>query len=241
MAAATEQVRIIMQSFNARANLTKALRGTAWKRGWMLAAHNDRLMAYPDGGFNTDKTAAAGGPLQVPGADANGGLRFIAKRDKVELLVNAASGSGSVSVSQTGSIWKVTVTPAAAVSADSVVAAIRNAPAAMALIDVAYTGSGGSAPGTLAQTAVPYVRLYGWAQNAVDVTDSPSTDVTLNDPSVLGAVEYGVGRMRTADTILSPGPLAVLDNQTVTNLPTPLALPINCTHLFDGDAYCEVV
>ena len=61
MAAATEQVRIIIQrnrAARADANVTKALRGTKWKRGWFLVAHDDRLMPYPASGFNNAKASA---------------------------------------------------------------------------------------------------------------------------------------------------------------------------------------
>ena len=76
-----------------RHGVNNILRGTKWEAGWLIASHDDRLMAYPDGGFDNATTAINGGPLQVPGADANGGLRLIAKRRSITFaLVNGTLG-----------------------------------------------------------------------------------------------------------------------------------------------------
>lgn len=245
MAAATEQVRIIIQrnrAARADANVTKALRGTKWKRGWFLVAHDDRLMPYPTGGYNSAVTAANGGPLQVPGSDADGGLRLIAKQPNVRFVMNVSGAGTAVSavVVDAGTTQDVTVTANTGVTAREAQRSIlANAHAAM-LVDVGTTGTGASAVANFAtETAVPFVRPYGWAAAEVDVSDQVA-DVTLDPLSLLGAAEYGVGRMLTDGTVMTPGMVFVLDNQTVTTNYAALLLPLHCDHLFDGDAYVEV-
>lgn len=249
MAAATEQVRIIIQrnrASRADEGVTKALRGTKWKRGWFLVAHDDRLMPYPTDGFNSAVTAANGGPLQVAGANGNGGLRFIAKRPSVQYL-QTTSGAGTAVTSLTvvdgGTTQNIILVANTSATAETVVQAIKAHAAASELVDVTFTGTGGgaivdSAGGTPAD--VPFVRPYGWADSEVNVEDQVS-DVTLDPLSQLGAVQYGVGRLLTDDTVKTPGPVFLTDNQTVTTNYAALKLPLRCDHLFDGDAYCEVL
>ena len=67
-----------------REGVTKALRGTLWRPGWLLVAHNDRLMPNPTGGFNNANAVNDGGPLSVAGADADGGLRIIEVWNKID-------------------------------------------------------------------------------------------------------------------------------------------------------------
>lgn len=248
MAAATEQVRIIIQrnrASRADAGVTKALRGTAWKRGWFLVAHADRLMPYPDGGFNSSTTAVNGGPLQVPGADGNGGLRLIAKQDGIR-YAQQASGAGtavtSIVVSDTGTTRQIYVSMNLSATAATVARALLAHAEAASLVDVAYTGTGGGIVadiGTGTPESVPFVRPYGWANSEVDVSDE-SSDVELDPLSILGSVEYGIGRLLTDDTVKTPGPVFLTDNQTVTSNYAALKLPLRCDHLFDDDAYCEV-
>lgn len=245
MAAATDQVRIIIQrnrASRADANVTKALRGTKWKRGWFLVAHDDRLMPYPTGGFNSAVTAANGGPLQVAGSDANGGLRVIAKQPNVRFS-NTVSGAGTaitVTVEDAGSTLDVLVTCNTGVVARDAQRAILAHAQAASLVDVAFTGTGGSAVSNFGTaTAVPFVRPYGWATSEVDVTGEAG-DVVLDPLAQLGAVEYGIGRLLTDGTVMTPGQVFVSDNQTVTTNYAALLLPLHCDHLFDGDAYCEV-
>ena len=245
MAAATEQVRIIIQrnrAARADANVTKALRGTKWKRGWFLVAHDDRLMPYPASGFNNANTAAAGGPLQVAGADANGGLRLIAKQPSVAVVLSQ-SGAGtavtSVGVVDTGTGLRVEVTSNLSATAATVRSAMLGNAQVAGLVDVGFTGTGLGVSGALVETAVPFVRAYGWAAAEVDVSDQVA-DVTLDPLSLLGAAEYGIGRMLTDGTVMTPGTVFVSDNQTVTTNFAALLLPLRCDHLFDGDAYVEV-
>ncbi len=246
MAAATEQVRInIQRSRASRADesVNKALRGSKWKRGWFLVAHDDRLMPYPDGGFNNTNTAAAGGPLQVAGADGNGGLRLIAKQPSVSAVLSQ-SGAGtavtSVAVVDTGTGLRVEVTSNLSATAAAVQSAMLGNARVAGLVDVAFTGTGLGVSGTIVETAVPFVRPYGWADSEVNVEDQTS-DVTLDPLSVLGSVQYGIGRLLTDDTIKTPGTVYLTDNQTVTINYAALKLPLRCDHLFDGDAYCEVL
>lgn len=245
MAAATDQVRITIQrnrASRADANVTKALRGTKWKRGWFLVAHDDRLMPYPTGGFNSAVTAANGGPLQVAGADANGGLRLIAKQPNVRFVMNVSGAGTTVStvVVDAGTTQDVVVTANISVTAREAQRSIlANAHAAM-LVDVGTTGTGAGAVADFAtETAVPFVRPYGWATSEVDVTGEAS-DVVLDPLAQLGAVEYGIGRLLTDGTVMTPGQVFLTDNQTVTTNYAALLLPLHCDHLFDGDAYCEV-
>jgi hypothetical protein len=249
MAAATEQVRIIIQrnrASRADEGVTKALRGTKWKRGWFLVAHDDRLMPYPTGGFNSTVTAANGGPLQVPGADANGGLRLIAKQDGVR-YVQQGSGAGtavtSITITDTGTTRQIYVSMNLSATAATVARALLAHAEAASLVDVAFTGTGGGIVadiGTATPESVPFVRPYGWADSEVNVEDQAS-DVTLDPLSQLGAVQYGIGRLLTDDTVKTPGPVFLTDNQTVTTNYAALKLPLRCDHLFDGDAYCEVL
>lgn len=249
MAAATEQVRIIIQrnrASRADEGVTKALRASKWKRGWFLVAHDDRLMPYPTGGFDNANTAAAGGPLQVPGASTDGGLRMIAKRAGVQYF-QSTSGAGtavtSITVSDGGTTQNIAVVANISATAATVVAALRARADVMELIDVTYRGNGGAA---IADSAggvpadVPFVRPYGWADSEVNVEDQAS-DVTLDPLSVLGSVQYGIGRLLTDDTVKTPGTVYLTDNQTVTTNYAALKLPLRCDHLFDGDAYCEVL
>lgn len=245
MAAATEQIRIIIQrnrASRADAGVTKALRGTKWKRGWFLVAHDDRLMPYPDGGFNSAVTAANGGPLQVPGSDADSGLRVIAKQPNVRFS-NTVSGAGTaitVTVEDAGSTLDLLVTCNTGVVARDAQRAILAHAQAASLVDVGFTGTGGSPVSNFpTPTAVPFVRPYGWATSEVDVTGEAS-DVTLDPLSQLGAVEYGIGRLLTDGTVMTPGTVFLTDNQTVTTNYAALKLPLRCDHLFDDDAYCEV-
>lgn len=245
MAAATEQVRIIIQrnrASRADAGVTKALRGTKWKRGWFLVAHDDRLMPYPDGGFNSAVTAANGGPLQVPGADGNGGLRLIGKQANVSIALSQ-SGAGtavtSVLVVDVGAGLRIEVTSNLSATAATVQSAMLGNARVADLVDVAFTGTGLGVSGTIVETAVPFVRPYGWATSEVDVTGEAS-DVTLDPLSQLGAVEYGIGRLLTDGTVMTPGTVFLTDNQTVTTNYAALKLPLRCDHLFDDDAYCEV-
>jgi hypothetical protein len=246
MAAATEQVRIIIQrnrASRADEGVTKALRGTKWKRGWFLVAHDDRLMPYPTGGFNSTVTAANGGPLQVPGADANGGLRFIARQPNVSVqlgLSGAGTAVTAIVVEDTGTGIKIDITANLSAVANTVARAILAHAQAAALVDVGVTGTGLGIVAAILEAAVPFVRPYGWADSEVNVEDQVS-DVTLDPLSQLGAVQYGIGRLLTDDTVKTPGPVFLTDNQTVTTNYAALKLPLRCDHLFDGDAYCEVL
>lgn len=249
MAAATEQVRIIIQrnrASRADEGVTKALRASKWKRGWFLVAHDDRLMPYPTGGFNNANTAAAGGPLQVPGADGNGGLRLIAKEPGV-IYAQQGSGAGSavtsITVTDAGAQRLIYVSMNLSATAATVARALLAHAEASKLVDVGFTGTGGGIVadiGTGTPESVPFVRPYGWADSEVNVEDQAS-DVTLDPLSVLGSVQYGIGRLLTDDTVKTPGTVYLTDNQTVTTNYAALKLPLRCDHLFDGDAYCEVL
>lgn len=244
MSAAT-QIRKIVQRGSAGADipgLAKILAGTKWYRGSILVGHGDRMMVYPTGGFNNADTAAAGGPLQVPGTDANGGLRLIAKSPNVRFRMNVAGAGTAVSVAviDAGTTEDVVVTANTGVIAVEAQRAIKAHTHASSLVDVAVTGTGlGAVADFATETAVPFVRLLGLANGDVDAS-ADSSDVDVDDPiDYPYTIRRGVlGLMPDAAFSLS-GRKYVTDNQTVTENYAALKLPIFCDEVDDGLAFCR--
>lgn len=247
MAAATSQVE--MKEFGAscadRQGPSKVLAGAAWKRGWIMCGHGDRLMPYPTNGFNNANTAAAGGPLQIAGASADGGLRIIAKEAGVQYFqatVGAGTAVTSITVSDGGTTRNIAVTTNVSATAATVVAALRARADVMELIDVTYRGTGGAA---IADSAggvpadVPFVRLLGKAVAEADFSDKVA-DV---DIEVLADAPYtqrfGVLGLQMAAAFSVPGRKYVLDNQTATENYAALLLPIHCVEVDDDLAFCR--
>lgn len=243
MAAATSIRRRPAQGSNPvpRHGAVKALRGTAWKQGWLLAAHDERIMNYPEGGFNSAASLALtvlqGGPLSVTGADANGALKMIALRPNVRFqLANGASTSVVVTRGAANTDILLTCAVASVTSAVAACALLDNAQA-KELIDVAPSGTGAGLVAVFAQTAVPHVRIYGVAGGDVD-NSGAATDLSL---------EYGsAGEVALTGKFLFPGSAsggtfsvpqcgAFIDNQTVAACQLPLQLRAEICGVEDRD------
>lgn len=243
MAAATNTRRRPAQGSNPipRHGAIKALRGTAWKIGWLLAAHDERIMPYPDGGFNSAAslalTVAQGGPLSVTGADANGALKMIAKRPNVRFqLVNGASTVITVTRGAANTDILLTCAVASITSAVAARSLLDNAQV-KELIDVAPSGTGAGLVAVFAQTAVPHVRIYGIAGGEVDNSGS-ATDLALeygaaSEVAVTGKFLFlGSG---SGGTFSPPQCGAFIDNQTVAACQLPLQLTAEICGVEDSD------
>lgn len=244
MSAATK-IRKIVQRGSAAADipgLAKILAGTKWFRGSILVGHGDRMMVYPTGGFNNTNTATAGGPLQVAGADANGGLRFIARQPGVTVLITL-SGVGvavtSIVVLDAGSGMRIEITANLSTQAITIARAVLAHAQAAAMVDVGTSGSGLGIAGSIVETAVPFVRLLGLANGDVDAS-ADVADVTVADPlDYPYTIRRGVlGLVPDAAFSLS-GRKYVTDNQTVSENFAALLLPIFCDEVDDGLAFCR--
>lgn len=247
MSAATGLRRVNWRGLShpARQGVTKALRGSHWYPGWIIAAHNDRLMAYPTGGYDSAVTVANGGPLPVPGADGNGGLRIIARAANVNfILANGVVSEPTVAVVIAAGIYAITVTATVAShTAAAVVAAIRSHALAYKLIDITATGTGLGLVATFAETIVPHVRLFGVARSEVDVSDQTSADVALDtlDPSFISRlIETGELGLLYASAPPVPCEVEIEDNQTMSIAWAPLRLQTRCVDVEDGLAYCQI-
>lgn len=247
MSAATK-TRKIVQRGSAGADipgLAQILAGAAWKRGWIMCGHDDRLMPYPTNGFNNANTAAAGGPLQVAGASADGGLRMIAKEAGVQyfqVTVGAGTAVTSIIVSDGGTTRNIAVEANISATAATVVAALRARADVMELIDVTYRGTGGAAIAGSAggvPADVPFVRLLGLANGDVDAS-AEVADVTVSDPiDYPYTIRRGVLGLLPDATFALSGRKYVTDNQTVTENYAALLLPIFCDEVDDGLAFCR--
>lgn len=227
------------ESFD-RPALASILAGTKWYRGTVVVGHGSRMMAYPTNGFNNANTPTAGGPLQVAGADGNGGLRLIAKRPNVRFEL-ATGAAASVIVTDTGATQTVSVVVVTADDSDlanSVVAAVRAHAAASQLLDIVATGNGSSVVGTQVPIDVPFVRLLGLANGDVDNSAS-GVDVDVDNVNDYPyTVRRGVLGLEIAAAMSLPGPKFVTDNQTITENYAALLLPIHCDEIDDGLGYC---
>lgn len=245
MAAATQMRHISERGGSAcdRAGLGYILDGTKWYRGTILVGHGNRMMAYPDGGFNNSTTATLGGPLQVAGADGNGGLRLIAKRPNVRFEL-ATGAAASVIVTDTGATQTVSVVVVTADDSDlanSVVAAVRAHAAASQLLDIVATGNGSSVVGTQVPIDVPFVRLLGLANGDVDATAADIVaDVEIENPNDYPyTVRVGELGLEIDAAFSLPGVKYISDNQTLTENYAALKLPIFVPEVEDGLAYAK--
>ena len=218
-----------------RHGVNNILRGTKWDAGWLIASHDDRLMAYPDGGFDNATTAINGGPLQVPGADANGGLRLIAKRRNITFaLVNGTLG---LSVANNNIVLTC---PVASTTANAAKQYLLERASLYELADVAVTGTGAGLVAAIASTAVPCVRLYGVSKVPVDAS-TMATDTAI----VVGSALEAQGDTGVFGLIYNGAPfpgckVAVINNNEISITRTPLCLEIECVSVLDDLAFCEV-
>lgn len=244
MAATTEKRKIIESGTSGadRRGPGYVLRGARWKRGWVMVGHDDRLMPYPDGGFNNATAAASGGPLQVAGADANGGLRLIAKEAKVKFasIVSGAGTTRSVRVFASGGFKVVELTAQLSVTANDARSTILAHAEAAALVDVAVTGTGAGAVADFSTpTAVPFVRLLGLAISEADYSETlTDTEIEIREDAPF-CQRFGVLGLKMAAAFAVPGRKYVLDNQTATETNTPLLLPIHCVEVDADLAFCR--
>lgn len=243
MAAATTTRRRPAQGSNPvpRHGAIKALRGASWKIGWLLAAHDERIMPYPDGGFNSAASLALtvlqGGPLSVTGADANGALKMIALRPNVRFqLANGASTSVVVTRGAANTDILLTCAVASVTSAVAARALLDNAQA-KELIDVAPSGTGAGLVAVFAQTAVPHVRIYGISGGDVD-NSGAATDLSLEYGSA-GEValtgKFLFSGSASGGTFSVPQCGAFIDNQTVAACQQPLQLRAEICGVEDRD------
>jgi len=222
---------------HARHGTLKILRGAAWKAGWLIVKHNDRLMPYPTNGFNSAVTVNNGGPLPVAGADANGGLRIIAKQPGIRFVLTDAVGI-TITVVNGGDIT-VTAPVASATAAvvrDALLANAQTAP----LIDVAYTGTGAGLVLAFAIAAVPHVVMYGISKTERSNADDASNDnaLVLGDPEEI--FEFGCFGMLPGTNVAPPSRVYATDNQTVQQSYSPLLLPLDCISYEAGQAICRI-
>lgn len=218
-----------------RHGATSILRGTKFEAGWLIACHDGRLMAYPDGGFDNATTAINGGPLQVPGADANGGLRLIAKRRNITFaLVNGTLG---LSVANNNIVLTC---PVASTTANAAKQYLLERASFDELADVAITGTGGGLVAAIAATAVPCVTLFGVSKVPVDAS-TMATDTAI----VVGSPLEAQGDTGCFGLIYNGAPypgckVAVINNNEISVTRTPLCLEVECVSVLEDLAFCEV-
>lgn len=247
MSAATQQRRITAMGDTLREmpGLAKVLRGVVYHRGFLIVGHNDRQMPYPTGGFNSATALVDGGPLQVVGADPNGGLRLIGKQPSVQFQI-VFGASLAIEVTDPGPIRLVSVVcPVSLTTANAIAAALRANADTAQLLDVAPTGTGaGFVANTFDAATIPWVRILGLASNAFDSSAWPAGTDELADPNATG-VSVFVGELGLEIDDTAP-PVAgqqcwAIDNQTVTANYAALTLPMPCVDLRGGQAMCRLL
>lgn len=225
---------------------TKVLRGNKYKRGWVAVGHHDgtddRMMAYPTGGFNSAVTLANGGPLAVAGADANGGFRVIAKQPNVKFQVaNGAAPLVTVTESTIYKIVLLTAPVASATAAECVQYVTANAEANK-LIDLTYTGTGAGLIAVAAATLAPWVRVLGLFAGEYDASDTTGSDVAVDQYDYAAQIMIGsLGLVNDTTTPAIAGQDAwISDNVTATGNWAPLLLPVLCEKVRGELAYCRL-
>lgn len=223
--------------------LAKVLRTAVYRRGFVIVGHGDRQMPYPTNGFNSTAAAVDGGPLQIAGADVNGGLRAIAKQPNVRFsLANGAALA--ISVVDAGTTLDITVVCPVATTTAAVLAAALNAAADVAaLASFTFTETGAGLVAAFGVSGVPWVRVLGLATGAFDASDWPIGTDEPADPNAVGVSVYGGELGLEMDDTTPPiaGQICYLiDNQTVTGNHAALALPVLCVEIRDGQAMCRL-
>lgn len=245
MSAATQQRRITAMGDSLREmpGLSKVLRGLVYHRGFVIVGHNDRQMPYPTGGFNSATALADGGPLQIAGSDANGGLRAIAKQPNVRVsIVNGASLS--IVVGDPGPDILIAVTcPVASTTATALATALNDNAQVAQLASFTFTGTGAGLVAAFAAAAIPWVRVLGLASGAFDSSAWPPGTDEPSDPNAVGVTVFAGELGLEMDDAALPvaGQLCFLiDNQTVSANFAALALSLCCVEVRDGQAMCRL-
>jgi len=210
----------------------KILRGAHIFVGALCAFHDDgagagtRLMPVTD--LQNANTPAQGGPLQIAGADANGGLRAFAKAPNIYFVITTSGTTPVVSVvlptgaGQPG----VAVTCANTTTAAEIAQAVMGNAAARELMQIYFTGNGSTAAGQITTTTLPYYRLAGWAKREYDNSADTSNDLAVSEVIEL---DTGKGFMANDTTDAASandvgGMVSVLDDQTIQRGQHPLTL-----------------
>jgi len=249
MAAVTLQRRVEFNgAYEGVPGMAKIVQGTKYKRGWVMVGHydpanlTDRMMRYPTGGFDSALSIAAGGPLAVAGADANGGFRVIAKEPNVKLQI-ANGATTSVTVTQS-TIFKVILLTAdvATVTAAVALQALLGNDQAGELIDAHYTGTGAGLIAVFAASQAPFIRLLGVAAGEFDASDVTGADTALDKFAHYAQIMSGsVGLLPDATSPPTAGQMGwITDNATVTADWAPLLLPVYVDKVSGGLAFCRL-
>jgi len=245
MSAATQQRRITPMGDTLREmpGLSKVLRGLVYHRGCVLVGHGDRQMPYPTGDYNSAALLADGGPLQIAGADANGGLRAIAKQPNVRVsIVNGASLA--IVVGDPGPDILIAVTcPVASTTATALATALNDNAQVAQLASFTFTGTGAGFVLAFAAATIPWVRVLGLASGPFDSSAWPPGTDEPCDPNAVGVTAF-VGELGLEMDDSAP-PAAgqicyLIDNQTVSANFAALALPLCCVEVRDGQAMCRL-
>lgn len=214
------------------------LRGVHIYQGALCFLHDDytatksRLM--PARSLNNANTPAQGGPLQVAGADANGGIRVIGKVPKLGYK-QTISGAGALTVTMSytelGFKVCVIVSAPAATTAQSIAVAVQSS-IASTYCDITYTGTGAGVAVTSTAAAVPFVRIAGIAKNEYDNGSNASTDLAVTDIIDLdtGIVFMDIDATDPVTENDRGAMVSILDDQTIAG--SQVALQLNA-FLFD--------
>lgn len=248
MAAVTLQRRIEFNgAYEGVPGIAKIVQGTKYMRGWVMVGHydpanlSDRMMRYPTSGFDSASSLAAGGPMAVAGADANGGFRVIAKEPNVKLqIANGATTSVTVTQSTTFKVILLTADVATVTAAVALQALLGNAQA-RELIDAHYTGTGAGLIAVFDATQAPFVRMLGVAAGEFDASDAVA-DTALDKFAHYAQIMSGsVGLLPDATSPPTAGQVAwISDNATVTADWAPLLLPVYVDKVSGGLAFCRL-
>lgn len=231
-------------AFEGVPGLAKIVRATAYKRGWVMVGHDDRMMAYPTNGFNSATATTEGGPLAVAGADANGGFRVIAKEPNVSFQVANGANTVVTVVNLTGLTLKVVLLTGsvAYLTAAEAVQAVQANAEANKLVDLTYTGTGAGLIEVAPATSVPWVRILGVAGGEFDATDVTGADTALDKFAHYAQIMQGsIALVPDSTTPPVAGQVGwIKDNDTVTADWAPLLLPVFVDKISGGMAFCRL-
>jgi len=205
--------------------------------GALCFFHDDQVAAsprlMPARSLNNSNTPAQGGPLQVPGGDIDGTIRVIAKMPAVQFYMPTSGGgsAAAVTIAYAATYVRVIVTIGSGTTALTAYQALRAHADAMRFIDVALAGTGASAAVAITATAVPFIRVAGFAKKEWD-NSGASTDLAVTE-----IIELDTGKCFMANDATDPasvsdvgGMVSVIDDQTIARTQVPLQLP---AFLFD--------